>query len=307
MTEVIQDFQVDIARVNLHRIRGEYREAEQLALAILRHDPENLMGHTLMGEINAERGELEQSAEWYELALDLEPKSEPLLQKLDQVRTRIRERDAALTAEQLGLNQANGNLKLAAMAFVLLVIVVASVAFVLGQQNEGRHRAAVVRKTVDAPFAPGTASETIREPVPARGYPIPTPVTVPTVVQQDRLLIEHLAKGTDGARVLSAVVDPRTQGVTITFGYGTDDEPRKIAAELGKSAIGFAPEGSVILRGIKGGAVEFVANVDRAKLKETEEAGWNAPTGTTWVDHVLTDEWPKSTGTTTPDAPPSSP
>lgn len=291
-SEIENDLHVELARANLHRIRGEYKEAEQLALSILRKDPENLMGHTLMGEICAEKGELEQAAEWYELALDLDPDSAGDKGKLEQVKQRIRERDAAATAEQLGLSQGNHHLRTAAVAFFVLVLVVAGIAYALGQQSEGRKREAIVRKTVDAPFESPTPSEPV---TPAKGDPIATPVTIDYAIPgPDRLWMESLSKGDEGTRVLSAVEDPRTKSVVITFSLASGDNARAIAAEIGRTALRFNPEALVSVRGVEGTRLTFVATVDRTKFAETETPGW-ADAGANFADHVLTDEWPKPT------------
>ncbi len=72
--------------------------------------PQQRRRHTLLGDVYAERCDLEQAAQWYELALDLDPESRVDRQRLDEVRERMKAKQTASTAEQIGMPRQKGNL-----------------------------------------------------------------------------------------------------------------------------------------------------------------------------------------------------
>ena len=93
----------ELARANLLRMRGEYKVAEDICLAILRRHPNSATANTLLGDICADRGDLKQAADWYDMALDITPDSESDRRKLEAMRRRIKEHEAAEAAKHLGL------------------------------------------------------------------------------------------------------------------------------------------------------------------------------------------------------------
>jgi tetratricopeptide (TPR) repeat protein len=72
----------DLARANLLRMKGQFQQAEQICLNILKRYPHNPTAHLLLGDIHADQGNWEQAANWYELAVDLTPENPTLKNKM---------------------------------------------------------------------------------------------------------------------------------------------------------------------------------------------------------------------------------
>jgi len=64
-----------LAEANLYRIRSRWTEAETCCIEVLREDPNNVHAHSLLGDIFRDQGRLEDAAQWYRMALDLDPSS----------------------------------------------------------------------------------------------------------------------------------------------------------------------------------------------------------------------------------------
>src|SRR5947209_13813277 len=65
-----------LARANLFRMRGQWAEAADLCVEVLRADPTNANAHSLLGDIYQDQGSAEEARHWYHLALELNPASE---------------------------------------------------------------------------------------------------------------------------------------------------------------------------------------------------------------------------------------
>lgn len=64
-----------LAEANLYRIRSRWMEAETCCIEVLREDPNNIHAHSLLGDIFRDQGRYDDAAQWYRMALDLEPSS----------------------------------------------------------------------------------------------------------------------------------------------------------------------------------------------------------------------------------------
>src|SRR5216110_1032892 len=64
-----------LSEANLLRMRARWVDAENRCIEALRLDPNNLDGHSLLGDIYRDQGKLGDAAQWYQLALDLNPNS----------------------------------------------------------------------------------------------------------------------------------------------------------------------------------------------------------------------------------------
>jgi tetratricopeptide (TPR) repeat protein len=259
--EPVVDNEADLARANLLRIRGDYQGAEALALSILKRDPESITGHTLLGDINVEKGDLEQAQQWYELALDLDPTSAADVQKLAAVETRIAERDAARTAERLGLPSAKNNLVVALVGLGLFVVLVGLIAYLLGQQfQRQRDRAPTFQTVMEAP--PGQVEPP--EPVP------PAPVVR---TEEERALMAAL--GLAGERVAAVEVDPRDRALRLTLSLQGTEDSASLSQETGRLALEASPESPrATVRVLREGALVYVADVVRGQDSLTMENVW---------------------------------
>ncbi len=80
---------LQISRVNLLRMRGEFDDAMKLCDELLKYHPENVDVHILKGDVCFERGKLDDAWHWYRLASDMRPEDASIhrkLQTIDQIR-----------------------------------------------------------------------------------------------------------------------------------------------------------------------------------------------------------------------------
>lgn len=75
----------DLAEVNLLRMRGRYDEALEKCTALLRQRPNDPLLHSLIGDIYRDQGNPGEAVQWYRMALDLDPNSDYVREKLDRV------------------------------------------------------------------------------------------------------------------------------------------------------------------------------------------------------------------------------
>jgi hypothetical protein len=89
-----------LKQANLCRLRGQWTEAIDHCIAILRVRPNSATTHSLLGDIYRDQGRIEDAIRWYRMAVDLRPNpaDEAKLQRLERERTHY-ERIAALRAQ----------------------------------------------------------------------------------------------------------------------------------------------------------------------------------------------------------------
>ncbi len=63
----------NLTNANLCRIRGQFSEAIEHCVAALKLDSQNHTAHSLLGDIYRDQGRLEDSAQWYRMAIDIHP------------------------------------------------------------------------------------------------------------------------------------------------------------------------------------------------------------------------------------------
>lgn len=299
-----------LARANLHRIHGEYQEASSVCRSILMDYPGNLSAHTLMGDIAAEDGRLSEAVEWYELALDLEPGRAPERRKLEAVRRRLNEQEAAATAEQLGLPTQAPRAKLFMVATVLFVAFIGLAGFFLNDFVRGRQAATLVnRAPIDIPSAPVAPPATLPDataPTEPSGTstvapptPEPSSAAMPDIDTQTLGGIRARVPG--GDHVIAALMDPRSGDLTVTV-EGRGEDPRTVAVNLGIALLDETPSASrVTVRVVEGTQLVLVGDVLRSDLttaRDTATTGGDARPTRPQVP--LQEEW-------TPQAQPTSP
>lgn len=295
MTEGV--LHADLARANLLRMRGDYKAAVDQCLSILKKAPESGDAHTLIADIYAEQGDLEQASQWYELALDLNPNSKQDQAKLDQIMQRRKEREAASTAEQLGLPPERPNLALVGGVMAVIAVALGIGAYMLGQRTtEGQRISGTRNVTVTAPLQPEDDATPAGESPASPASPPATGTVASTTPQDDRTLTQLIAqRSPEGSHVSGVQQDPRTKVLTITYSLRADEDERRIGAEIARGALGQVSDALlVVLRGVKNDRVVYAADVPRARLSETETESWKQanPTSDAWIGHVLTNEWP---------------
>lgn len=76
----------ELARANLLRMQGKYEEAIEVCRRIMGRFPSNETVHTLLGDIYADQGKLEDAIQWYELLVELAPTNVHYNAKLHNLR-----------------------------------------------------------------------------------------------------------------------------------------------------------------------------------------------------------------------------
>jgi hypothetical protein len=64
-----------LAEANLLRMRGQWEEAEARCIEVMRLSAHSVHAHSLLGDIYRDQGRLDEAAQWYQMALDLQPDS----------------------------------------------------------------------------------------------------------------------------------------------------------------------------------------------------------------------------------------
>lgn len=287
----------ELARANLLRMRGQYKPAEDVCLGILRRFPNNASSNTLLGDICAERGDLEQASEWYDLALDIVSDSEAIREKLAAVKKRLAEREAAATATQIGLPTYKPRTALYAVCTVVAIVAVGLAAFFLGKQAT-QPQPGVMDTPIDVTAA--------RRPVPqSNELPAPVEQPAPPPVWRDASLTASLAaKVREGKSLTDAWEDPRSHALLLTCSSDESDRYRLLAANMGGSALQLVPTAPIVsIRIVSKGLIVYMVDVTRERFVEITSDTWkeaNQGDPEAWIHRLLTNEWP-SAAPTSPD------
>jgi Tetratricopeptide repeat len=303
----------EIARANLLRMRGDYKGAVDQCLSVLKRIPEDGDTHTLLGDIYAEQGNLDESIQWYEMALDLNPRSNADTHKLQQVRHRLKEREAASTIEQLDIPTEKPKLILVGLAISIILLTLAIGSYMLGQQNTVGRKSRVARNLpVTAPPDSSTTDAGNPEEIPADESPAPEALRPSQLAQEDVTLTQLISqRSSDGSHLISAAEDPRSKVITLAYSIQSNEDERKIGAELARTTLSQTADAQlVVLRGIRGEKLAYVADAPRARWQESETDAWKAanPNVDAWISHLLTNEWvPSSPASAVSNNPPTAP
>ena len=74
-----------LMRANLSRMRGEWDESIALCAEALQKAPESVAAHSLLGDVYESQNRLDEAAQWFRMAVELNPNSKPDQEKLDRV------------------------------------------------------------------------------------------------------------------------------------------------------------------------------------------------------------------------------
>lgn len=294
----------ELAQTNLLRMRGQYKDAIQVCLGILKKYPNNATAHTLLGDVHVEMNELAQAAEWYEMALDLSPNSDADKQKLALVRRRIQEREKAQTAEQIGLADSSRpapGLYIALAATAILVVGGGS--FFLGQMVTQKPKPSVTHPvTVGESSKPKPVDEGEKPVTSPSGQPDggdqtpqePAPTGTSQPASPDRTTLEFLkARGTASSTLYSVLEDPRTKHLTLSAELPAGGDTVLTAAKLAADAFTLVPlVEKVSIKLVQSGTATFMADATRA---DYEAAIGSLSDGQTIGDAAgsfLTNTWP---------------
>jgi len=271
----------ELARANLLRLRGDYLAAEAECLKVLRQFPNNAGAHTLLGEICAEKGDLEQSLQWYELSLDL-AEDHTVRERANTIRSRMQDRERAVASKEMGVpaDRARKNGYLAFMLVVIL-ITVGFACYSAGRQQE--------------PDGPANEPHVL-PPI----QPVPSTLVKLSGsgqgVGSDLVLYERLrASSAEGGSLLLVLQDPRSKAITLSYDAQADGDLRPVGARLAVAALQNSPDALIVtVRAMRGGNLIYTADVLRSKYDDTQQSGWqseNKQTPDAWIGYVLDNEW----------------
>lgn len=283
-----------LARANLLRMRGEYEQAQGVCLKILKRFPNNATANTLLGDICAERGDLEQSAQWYEMALEVVPDSKVDKQKLAAVRQRIHERDTAATADQIGIPSKRRNALTPILLTIGLMAAIAFAAYFFGV-NKGSEPGS--GQVVDVAGGGSGRIDTGRP-----GYSEESqPQTSAQSPRYDAAFTARIAQalGDDGRLALDAWEHPSTHDILVVLNGDGKDDHRRFAASMAGKIIEQLRAPTVTVRVISGGKEVFVGKVGRKEVDDLLAAASSDSdpyAASDAADRLLVEEWPARTG-----------
>lgn len=122
-----------LAEANVARMRGEHHRAQDLLRQVLDASPDDPDATLMLGEVFADQGDLEKALPYLDQAAVLRPHSRPLIEKRDELKRRIADRDVASVVAQLGLPTTKSRAKLWAMMSAAVVFGFALLSFFLGR------------------------------------------------------------------------------------------------------------------------------------------------------------------------------
>ncbi|CAN5383228.1 hypothetical protein BH11ARM2_BH11ARM2_03570 [soil metagenome] len=291
----------ELAKANLLRMRGDRKGAIDQCLSVLKRAPDDVDAHILIAEIYEEEGDLAQAAQWYELALDLDPRNASLKQKLDYVQEESRARESAGATKNLTLPPEKPPTGLYLSIIAAIALVVGFGAFLVGRQPAvAQTPPANGTVRIDAPKDESPAHASVETP---DADPKSMPAPDLALPEEDRALLKSLTEGSpQGATLVAAIQDPRTNALTLTYAASTEASEPSIAAEGARNALGkVLSAASAVVRVGKAGKLTYVATVERSRLAETETPTWRQanPNPEAWLRHVLQDEWGSAVSTGT--------
>jgi len=183
----------------------------------------------------------------------------------------------------------------------------AILAYMLGQRSEVVRRSGTKTVPIVAPLQEkGTPDETESSEPPRSSETVSrAPAT------EDRALTQLLtAQSASGGHILAAFQDPRNNFVTLTYSLNADENEREVGAELARFTLNAVPSAlQVTLRAVRSDRLAYMADVNRARLQESETETWRQanPGMGAWISYVLQNEWRSPSEAEEPSAPVSTP
>jgi hypothetical protein len=289
-----------LTSANLHRVRQEWDAAIADATSALEIDPNNADVASLLASIYEQRGNTDEAAVWYRIALELNPQNPANRARLDRVTRGIGQASMA--------KRDNRRIWLAAAAAVALVALTVILTLALSRPrpepsvpsraaSPPTGRTTEIRAPATSPGAASGQAATVR---PGAGLP-PTGSSLartPGEAAIKAALAGSEAVRSSGAAVDDVIADPRQGVVVATFtlpatGPVTRAKVITAAGQIAREAFGANPEvRSVTVRCIisPGGPattqIAFVGDVGRAAMdglgENTTEAQLDAAFSAKW-------------------------
>lgn len=290
-TQILADAEREVhpqlAQANLHRLRGEYKEASDICLAILRRYPNNASANTMLGDIAVARGELDQAVEWFELALDINPDSKEVKEKLAAAQAEISKKELEKTAKDLEIrppSKTNWPV-IVGISVVVLGLIVGFFAFNSSRSVQNNNTPLVVGGSTNEIGKIDADPLSKREPEKQE----------PT--DPMRILAEQIASG-------AGITVDRIKSIGVNF----DDQSVRVGISLIDPSPEWQTRANVVLRAFelqsqapyveihasRDGAAEGVHRIERAKFDEVTSDSFKAAHPNDYLDAVVRLFFPES-------------
>ncbi|MCW5938079.1 MAG: hypothetical protein KF884_09015 [Fimbriimonadaceae bacterium] len=269
-----EEVYADITRANLLRMRGDTKGAHDMCLAVLRRYPNNATAHTLLGDISMDQGDPKHAAEWYEMALDLNPASRSDREKLVKAQNALREIEESAASQHIGLPESRPNPWPMVFFVTGVVLLVAVGAYLAGAAAQGKNGAPNVIREPVAVSRPNYDTATEKPPP----KPVETPSsTLSPGLRQDSALVAALAgRMPEGASLTDIASDPRGPSAVLTLAVDPGMDPARMALEAGLAFHrAFPAYKQMSIRVAVGGELTLVADLtaDAAVTADSALAG----------------------------------
>ena len=216
-----------LAQGNLLRIRGCWDESVESCMAALRLAPESSSAQSLLGDIYENQGRYDDAAQWYRMALDVNPNSPADRMKLDLLQQLRRDPKTIDIASPVlpnsgGLVKIVRNpevaLRLSSAAAVFLLFLVVGLAYVSAHRH-GSYKAFGLPRPPDLQLQPVVVSAD-----PAASASLPSAPHDPA----EQSLLDSLRNSTDlkaqGIVIIDVASDPRSSQIGLTFGIAAPSQ-----------------------------------------------------------------------------------
>lgn len=246
---------LDLANANKMRLAGELKEAEQAVLAVMRRFPTHIDAHVLMGEINLDMKRHQEAANWFGMALDLNPDNLRLKARRDEAMRLTREEDLTEVAKGIPLDDKKPQRLWATGLLIVLGGAVAGAGFWAGRSVAPPVKeASPIRQVVSMTDPP------LPFQMPAADSPSQEPLATPREASLTQLLRGRLPVG-----ALQAVhEDPRIPSIGITLAAEDEALLASLAAQAAGAALGSDSQiQGVTVRIFVAGSIAYVADATR--------------------------------------------
>jgi len=244
-----------LAYANLLRLRGDWDQARDKTVTVMREFPNNGTAHSLMGDIFADQQIYEDAAQWYRMALDLEPNNVADARKLAAMEAHLRPKEEASPA----VTEAPVRfsiVRVAAAASLIFLLFAISLGFYVKTHTVPLTDLGPIwtrqpergNTTPKLPQATDSTPDTSTEPPAAGSSDLPGLLTgaAPSVHSlretslASALNAEALA-ASGGAEFVDAMIDPSTQTAVVTLsGDKIDSSSPAWTQTVDTSALGVA-------------------------------------------------------------------
>ncbi len=270
-----------LAQVNLLRMRGRFKEAEETCLGILHQFPHNLSANILMGDLAVEQNNLDQAVEWYELALDIEPDNLALQGKLEAAKSKKDDTVVQTIVQELGLPDEKPKTLMITLVSVAAILVLAFLAwFAYKSAKSSTDTSQVNKPIVLTDSTAGTTGMTATANQTSGGS---TPGQKEQPASEDDTALTKLlsSKTSESEYMVDARFD-LAGGITVTYNAPSDKDEREIGAKLATESFALVKENlnrdvnQVSLRAMRDRKLYYSATVTKDDYEATQSTEWQS-------------------------------